>query len=82
MTSKLTLAYELAKHVNSEYLRLSGESYFNHVQKTVKLLQDIGITDEELLALAYLHHTFDLSNEFKNEIPYEKLSEFPSQSLD
>ncbi|HSX39091.1 MAG TPA: hypothetical protein VLI92_00675 [Candidatus Saccharimonadales bacterium] len=54
MKNKVELAQELAKQIHTERPRLSGESYYQHVQETANYLTEIGIDDENILILAYL----------------------------
>ncbi len=79
-------AKEIARRILENHYRQSGEGSFEHAEKVVFLLQDLGVTDENTLAAAYLHHSLeiphnvDLEKETNSEVfqlikDYKNLSE-------
>ena len=56
MSTNIEKAISLSEKLNSDKLRFSGESYFDHAYKVFKLLESIGVDDELTLILALLHH--------------------------
>jgi GTP pyrophosphokinase len=79
-------AKDIARRIHENHFRQSGEGFFEHAEKVVTLLQDLGVTDENTLAAAYLHHSLeinhniDLEKETNSEVfqlikDYKSLSE-------
>ena len=79
-------AKEIARTIHENHFRQSGEGFFEHAEKVVVLLEDLGVTDENTLAAAYLHHSLetphhiDLEKETNSEVfqlikDYQNLSD-------
>lgn len=66
--NKLNLAQEIAKQIHENHKRVSGETYYNHAAKVASNLRKIGVNDETILILGYLHHAFDYSLEHKEKL--------------
>ena len=86
-TNLVEKAKEVAQKIHETHFRKSGETYYEHAQKTVDLLKEIGVTDESTLAAAYLHHTLsspvqmNIEGEFDSEI-YQIVKDYKSLSED
>ncbi len=61
-------ARQFAKQLHKDHKRLSGESYFDHVERVYTKLKNYKIMEETTLIAAYLHHTLDFSDEAAIEI--------------
>src|SRR3972149_4637791 len=88
--SKLETAEMLAKTKHAGMKRKDGVTdYFEHVKSVVNRLQNIGITDEEMLCTAWLHDTFEdtrtsfdeLAQRFGKEVAVLVLALSKDQSL-
>ncbi len=64
-------AKALAESCLKDRFRASGEAYITHVSKVVYEVKSIGITEENLIALAYLHHNPDFDNDYYAKIANE-----------
>jgi guanosine-3',5'-bis(diphosphate) 3'-pyrophosphohydrolase len=57
---KLNKARELSRSFHKEHFRISGENYFNHVEKVVNELKYLKTDDTDLYIAAYLHHFLEM----------------------
>lgn len=88
-------AKEYAEHFHQEHVRISGESYIEHVEQTVVNLLQNNIEDEVIVSAAYLKNVLiispeketDILREFGDEIlsillKYKQLSENPIKEIE
>ena len=75
MSDLLDKALTYAQIAYSEEKRRNGEPFINHAQRVKKYLEDIGITDENMLIAALLHGIPQVSNITYEEIEKEFNSE-------
>lgn len=64
-------ARAFAKKAHENHLRISGESYFDHVSRVARLLEENNVSDPDIISGAYLHHIFDLENVTKEYLTNE-----------
>jgi GTP pyrophosphokinase len=72
ITELVEKAKNVARTIHENQFRKSGEGYSEHVENVVGLMQDLGITDENTLASAYLHHAFDTTHSIDIEREFNK----------
>jgi guanosine-3',5'-bis(diphosphate) 3'-pyrophosphohydrolase len=69
MTQKITAAESFAMDKHGSMTRSDGITpYFDHLQGVVNRLKNIGVSDEEILAAAWLHDTIEDTNTTFDEI--------------
>ncbi len=61
----------MALKIHESDLRKSGESLYWHLHRVVELLEQNNVTDEEILAGAYLHHVLDSGKYTRKEMEKE-----------
>ena len=67
--SKLESAEQFAKQKHAGMIRKDGKTtYFEHLKGVVDRLKNLGITDEDVLAAAWLHDTIEDTNTTFGEI--------------
>lgn len=94
-TSVIEKSRAFAEKAHKNHLRISGESYFDHVSRVAHLLEENNVSDPDILAGAYLHHVLDvkeitkdvLKNEFGKDASdvvaeYDRVSKSDISSID
>lgn len=67
--NKVISAYEMAESVHEGQLRRDGSPYFFHCTRVCKILiEELGITDPDVLCAALLHDVLEDSDEITKEI--------------
>ncbi len=67
--NKVISAYEMAESVHEGQIRRDGSPYFFHCSRVCKLIiEELGITDPDVLCAALLHDVLEDSNEITRDI--------------
>jgi GTP diphosphokinase / guanosine-3',5'-bis(diphosphate) 3'-diphosphatase len=61
-------AKEYAKKFHKGHTRVSGKTYYEHLDKTASALQKYNVNDEILLASVYLHHILSFDETKESEL--------------
>ena len=65
---KIQKAKNFTKSLHKDHKRMSGEPVWEHTFRVFNILNDIGVTDENILIASLLHQSLTFSDEIKPEI--------------